>query len=94
MSQTFLSPMRVPFRPSNCPSTGLGRYRVICGSTATTYTPEPGSPTHDAMTLLASWAASTAHGSHSGGRPNDLQQRHGEQGRDLPSGSTSRPDDA
>jgi transcriptional regulator with XRE-family HTH domain len=58
-----------------------------------TYTPEPGSPTHDAMTLLASWAASTAHGSHSGGRPNDLQERHGEQGRDLPSGSTSRPHD-
>lgn len=28
-----------------------------------TYTAEPGSPTQDALTLLASWAASTTHGS-------------------------------
>ncbi len=28
-----------------------------------TYTPEPGSPSHDALSLLASWAASTT--SHS-----------------------------
>jgi hypothetical protein len=26
-----------------------------------TYTAEPGSPTQDALTLLASWAASTTH---------------------------------
>ncbi len=29
-----------------------------------TYTAEPGSPTQDALTLLASWAASTAHRSN------------------------------
>jgi transcriptional regulator with XRE-family HTH domain len=57
-----------------------------------TYTPEPGSPTHDALTLLASWAASTTHETHSSGQPNDQQDRHGEQGHHLPSGPNPRPD--
>ena len=35
MSQTFFSLMRVHFLLFECPSTGLGRYRVIRGSTAT-----------------------------------------------------------
>ena len=35
-----------------------------------TYTPEPGSPSHDALSLLASWAANSA-------RENELQE-HGE----------------
>ena len=33
-----------------------------------TYTPEPGSPSHDALSLLASWAASAE-------SENDLQDR-------------------
>jgi hypothetical protein len=40
------------------------------------YTPEPGSPTHDALTLLATWAASTAQGSHSPGHPSVLPEGH------------------
>ncbi len=35
------------------------------------YTPEPGSPSQDALNLLASWAASTANGNDSGGHPDD-----------------------
>ena len=36
-----------------------------------TYTPEPGSPSQDALSLLASWAASTGNGTDSGGHPDD-----------------------
>ena len=35
------------------------------------YTPEPGSPSQDALNLLASWAASTGNGNDSGGHPDD-----------------------
>ena len=35
------------------------------------YTPEPGSPSQDALNLLASWAASTGSGNDSGGHPDD-----------------------
>jgi transcriptional regulator with XRE-family HTH domain len=35
------------------------------------YTPEPGSPSQDALNLLASWAASTGNGNDSGGHPGD-----------------------
>ncbi len=34
-----------------------------------TYTAEPGSPSQDALSLLASWAASTAHDSHASKQP-------------------------
>jgi transcriptional regulator with XRE-family HTH domain len=46
------------------------------------YTPDPGSPSQDALNLLASWAASTGPGDDSGGHPGDQPA-----GRDLPSGS-------
>jgi transcriptional regulator with XRE-family HTH domain len=59
-----------------------------------TYTPEPGSPTHDALTLLASWAASAAQGSRSSGHPSVLPEGHTERGPDLPSGSTAGPESA
>ena len=35
------------------------------------YTPDPGSPSQDALNLLASWAASTGSGNDSGGHPDD-----------------------
>ena len=39
------------------------------------YTAEPGSPSQDALSLLASWAASTAQGSHASTHQNDQQER-------------------
>jgi transcriptional regulator with XRE-family HTH domain len=63
-----------------------------------TYTAEPGSPSQDALSLLASWAASTAHDSHASKHQNDQQERqedrqHGP-GHDLRSGSASPPGDS
>ena len=49
-----------------------------------TYTAEPGSPTQDALTLLASWAASTT---HPGDHENDQQDRE----LDLHTGSGTDP---
>ena len=68
------------------------------GQSLLTYTAEPGSPSQDALSLLASWAASTAHHGHASKHENDQQERqedrqHG-RGQDLRSGSVSRPDDA
>jgi hypothetical protein len=40
-----------------------------------TYTVEPGSPSQDALSLLASWAASTAHHSHASKHQNDQPER-------------------
>jgi transcriptional regulator with XRE-family HTH domain len=51
------------------------------------YTAEPGSPSEDALSLLASWTASTAHDS----KHRDDQQDRQERRR---SGSASRPPDA
>jgi transcriptional regulator with XRE-family HTH domain len=63
-----------------------------------TYTAEPGSPTQDALSLLASWAASTAHHSHARKHYNDQQERpenrQHDPGHDLRSGAASRPGDA
>ena len=62
------------------------------------YTAEPGSPSQDALSLLASWAASTAHGSHPSTHHNDQQERQEDRqhdpGHGLRSGSASRPGDA
>jgi transcriptional regulator with XRE-family HTH domain len=63
-----------------------------------TYTAEPGSPSQDALSLLASWAASTAHGSHASKHQDDQQERQEDRqhdpGHDVRSGSASRPGDA
>jgi transcriptional regulator with XRE-family HTH domain len=63
-----------------------------------TYTAEPGSPSQDALSLLASWAASTTHDSHASKHHNDQQEqqqdRQHDPGYDLRSGSASRPSDA
>jgi transcriptional regulator with XRE-family HTH domain len=52
----------------------------------------------DALSLLASWAASTAHGSHASTHQNDQQERQEDRqhdpGHDLRSGSASLPGDA
>ena len=66
-----------------------------------TYTAEPGSPSQDALSLLASWAASTAHDSHPSMHQNDQQERQEDRqedrqhnpGHDLRSGTASRPGD-
>jgi hypothetical protein len=63
-----------------------------------TYTAEPGSPSQDVLSLLASWAASTTHDSHASKHQNDQQERQENRqhdpGHDLRSGSVSRPGDA
>jgi transcriptional regulator with XRE-family HTH domain len=63
-----------------------------------TYTAEPGSPTQDALSLLASWAASTTHHSHARKHHNDQQERpenrQHDPGHDLRSGTASQPGDA
>ena len=63
-----------------------------------TYTAEPGSPSQDALSLLASWAASTTHDSHASKHQNDQQKRQEDRqhdpGHDRRSGSASRPGDA
>ena len=59
-----------------------------------TYTAEPGSPSQDALSLLASWAANTAHHSNSSEQENDRQENGQDaRGNGLRSGSVSRPDD-
>jgi hypothetical protein len=59
------------------------------------YTAEPGSPSQDALSLLASWAAS-AHDSHASTHQDDQQERQENRqhdpGHDLRSGSATRPD--
>jgi hypothetical protein len=63
-----------------------------------TYTAEPGSPSQDALSLLASWAASTAHDSHASKHYSDQQERQEDRqddpGHDLRSRTASRPGDA
>jgi len=59
-----------------------------------TYTAEPGSPSQDALSLLASWAASTARHSNASEPDKDQQDRQHDRGHDLCSGSASRPGDA
>jgi transcriptional regulator with XRE-family HTH domain len=63
-----------------------------------TYTAEPGSSTQDALSLLASWAASATHHSHARKHHNDQQERpenrQHDPGHDLRSGTASRPGDA
>jgi transcriptional regulator with XRE-family HTH domain len=63
-----------------------------------TYTAEPGSPSQDALSLLASWAASTAYHTHARKHHNDQQERQEDRqhdpGHDLRSGTASRPGDA
>ncbi len=60
-----------------------------------TYTAEPGSPSQDALNLLASWAATTTHDSHASKHQNDQQERpedrQHDRGHDLRSGTPSRP---
>jgi transcriptional regulator with XRE-family HTH domain len=58
-----------------------------------TYTAEPGSPSQDALSLLASWAASTAHDSHASKQERQEDRQH-DPGHDLPSRSAPRPSDA
>jgi transcriptional regulator with XRE-family HTH domain len=63
-----------------------------------TYTAEPASPSQDALSLLASWAASTTHDSHATKHQNDQQDRQEDRqhdpGHDPRSESASRPGDA
>jgi transcriptional regulator with XRE-family HTH domain len=63
-----------------------------------TYTAEPGSRSQDALSLLASWAASTAHDSHPSTHRNDQHERQEDRqydpGHDLPSRSAPRAGDA
>lgn len=59
-----------------------------------TYTAEPGSPSQDALRLLASWAASTAHHSNASEHKSDQQDRQHDGRHDLHSGSAFRPGDA
>jgi len=67
------------------------------GQSLLTYTAEPGSPSQDGLSLLASWAASTAHQSNASEPENDQQDQQQDQQddrrHDLRSGSVSRPDD-
>jgi transcriptional regulator with XRE-family HTH domain len=59
-----------------------------------TYTAEPGSPSQDALSLLASWAAS-AHDSHAStheDRQERQENRQHDRGHDLRSGSATQPD--
>jgi transcriptional regulator with XRE-family HTH domain len=62
-----------------------------------TYTAEPRSPSQDALSLLASWAANTAHNSNASEHENDQQDRQENsqvaRGNGLRSGPVSRPDD-
>jgi transcription regulator MmyB-like protein/helix-turn-helix protein len=59
-----------------------------------TYTTEPDSPSHDALSLLASWATSPAHDSQPAPHDNGQQSPRQDQGYNSRSGSASRPDDA
>ena len=63
-----------------------------------TYTAEPGSPSQDALSLLASWAASTVHDSHASRHQNEQRERQEDRqhdpGHDSRSGTASRSGDA
>ncbi len=63
-----------------------------------TCTADPRSPSQDALSLLASWAARTAHHSHPSMHHNHQQERQEDRqhdpGHDLRSGTASRPGDA
>jgi transcriptional regulator with XRE-family HTH domain len=63
-----------------------------------TYTAEPGSPSQDGLSLLATWAASTAHDNHASKHQNDQQERQEDRQHDPEhdqhSRSASRPTDA
>jgi len=59
-----------------------------------TYTTEPGSPSHDALSLLASWATSPAHDSDASTHDNDQQAPRQDRGYDSRSGFASRPNEA
>ena len=50
------------------------------GQSLLTYTAEPGSPSHDALILLASWAASTTHESQTRKQQEHHQERQHDQG--------------
>ncbi len=56
-----------------------------------TYTAEPGSPSQDALNLLASWAARPAHDSQASPHDNDEQSTRQDRGDDRPGGSASGP---
>ena len=59
-----------------------------------TYSAEPGSPSQDALSLLASWATS-AHDSHASTHEDQEERQENRQhdpGHDLRSGSATRPD--
>ena len=56
-----------------------------------TYTAEPGSPSQDALSLLASWAASTAHDSHASTHDNHEPAPQQDQEYGSRSGSASQP---
>jgi len=58
-----------------------------------TYTTEPGSPSHDALSLLASWTASTAHDSKTSTHGNAQQCPQQDPGYDTRNRSASRPDE-
>jgi transcriptional regulator with XRE-family HTH domain len=59
-----------------------------------TYTTEPGSPSHDALSLLASWATSPAHDNNASTHDNSNRQAPQQDGGyDSRSGSASRPDE-
>ena len=61
--------------------------------TLLTYTTKPGSPSHDALSLLASWAASPAHDTDASTHGNDQQAPQQDRGHDSRSGSASRPNE-
>jgi MmyB-like transcription regulator ligand binding domain len=58
-----------------------------------TYTTEPGSPSHDALSLLASRATSPARGSDASTHDNDQQVSYQGREHDSRSGFASRPDE-
>jgi len=58
-----------------------------------TYTTEPGSPSHDALSLLASWTASPAHDSNASMHGNAQQGPQQDPGYDTRNRSASRPDE-
>ncbi len=59
-----------------------------------TYTTEPGSPSHDALSLLASWATNPAHDSDAITHDNDQQDQPQDREYDSRSGIATRPNEA
>ena len=58
-----------------------------------TYTTEPGSPSHDALSLLASWTASPEHDSNASTHGNDQPAPQPDPVYDTRNRSASRPDE-